>query len=141
MSDNNIDTKNKFSSRSILAWLVFAVVAIYFIIIKPDVKINERLFYLPTVSNLPAVNKTDVQIVGKNSFDSYFLYDKVGYITITMPISKSRLESVSKNNATHIVKSTAALAGADKVMIISSRAMPWFDTGQEVFRMHAVIMR
>lgn len=132
---NNLFGLEQNIPRNILAFfLLFSIVPMMYFL-KPDVKVYERAMYLPLETSRVAIADADVNVVRNNN---YFLYKKIGYITITLPDS-------FEGNATQIqtieqAKKMAANAGANILFLEGMRSSYWFDSGLKIFRLQAVAM-
>jgi hypothetical protein len=129
---NNLNQSD--SLRGWLAWLVLLTVLCVLWLIKPDVNVYERSMYLPLVTDRQSIGNNEVSLLRNNN---YFLYNKIGYITITIP---DQDDDNTKYQAIDIAKRIAAQAGAEKVLLEGMRSSFWFDSGKRVLRLQAVAM-
>lgn len=120
--------------RGWLAWLVLVAVVTILFLAKPSVDVYERSMYLPFITDREEISTDEVSILRTNN---YFLYNKIGYITITLPDPD---DDNTKYQAIDIAKRMAAKAGAEKVLLEGMRSSYWFDSGKRVLRLQAVAM-
>lgn len=120
--------------RNIIAWFLLVLSVVCLWTIKPKVDVYERTMYLPLVTNRDAISNGDVSILRS---DNYFLYNKIGYITVTIPDAN---DDNSKLRAIGIARNIAANAGAEKLLLEGMRSSLWFDSGKRVLRLHAIAM-
>lgn len=121
--------------RNALAWTALITISLVLYFIKPDVKVYERAMYLPLATDRPAITDAQVNVVRNNN---YFLYKKIGYITITLPDLTE--DNSIKLKTIEQAKKIAADAGADILFLEGMRSSFWFDSGLRIFRLQAVAM-
>jgi hypothetical protein len=125
--------------RDALLWLVFILVVMILVAIKPNAEIKTAAMYLPKITDLKATDKNSVKIIQEINVDNSTNQRTVGFITITLPNKADNipaLQLTAINKATEIV----ANAGAKKLLVEYMVVTPWFDTGKTVFRMQAVAL-
>lgn len=130
MSEQGISDK----LRNGLAWVTLLVTLLVLWLIKPKVDVYERTMYLPVITDRQSINYKDVSLL---SSEHYFLYKKIGYITVTIPDGE---DTSSQYKAISEARSIAANAGAEKLLLEGLRSTVWFDTGKKVLRLHAIAM-
>lgn len=126
--------------RDLLAWIIFAVSVTILLLIKPPVVLRESTMFLSQVTNLTPIDKEQVKIINDEHFNSYVAYNKVGFITITMPYLFENRNELSYHAIDHARK-IAAQSGADKLLVEHMVTSPWFDTGKTVFRIQAIALK
>ncbi len=120
--------------RGWLTWVVSVITVTFLVLAKPAVNVYERSMYLPFVIDRKEISSDEVSILRT---DNYFMYNKIGYITVTLPDPQ---DDHTQYQAIDIAKKIAAKAGAEKVLLEGMRSSYWFDSGKRVLRLQAVAL-
>lgn len=127
-------------ARSAISWVLLIVVASLFWFIKPEIAIHTSPMYLPIITDLAPIAKNEVELVDHVNFDNYFLYKKVGYITITAEFNDHDSEAIYFKLVDN-AKDIAAQAGANRLFIEGTGVGDWFDSGKKTFRLRAMALQ
>lgn len=127
--------------RDVISWVVLVLIIGLLHFLRPHTQIVTRAMYLPEVTGLKPVKDENVKLISNNHFDNYFLYKKIGSITITMPYLPDVDKFVLQSSAIEQAKSLAGQAGANKLLVEGMMASEWFNTGNRVFRIQASALK
>lgn len=140
MSDTQNESAKPDYLKDLMLWGVLVLSTVVLLAIKPKIIIHQRSMYLPKITNLKTIDKNKVKLIQENNFANYFMYNKVGFITITLPNDSDNISQM-QFAALDQALSIAADAGADKLFVEYMVTTPWFDTNKTVFRMQAVALK
>lgn len=127
-------------TRAIISWVLMFIVVGIFWFIKPAVTIHTSPMYLPIITDLPPIAKNEVDLIDHVNFDNYFLYKKVGHITITANFNSNDGEAIYYKLVDD-AKGLAAKAGANRLFIEGTGVSDWFDSGKKTFRLRALALQ